>query len=173
MAKRKKSHGKKRRHGRRRRNPGMPPGLLARAGGGFGGGFLSTLIGSKMPGGGIGSTLAKLAIGIGGGLAIGKFSQAAGGAFTAGAFGAIGGDMAARATGGIPATATKKATAKGIAAMAADDEEFMKGLGEEFEAAGIRVEGLGGDGTELMGEDGDMGAGDGTELMGDRMMDAY
>ena len=172
MAK-KRRHGKKHhargRRGRHRRNPDIGA-MFVEAGAGFGGGMVANMVGAKA-GGTLGNLL-RIVTAIGGGWAVGKMSPNAGRAFTAGAFGALGADAGARMVGGLPAVATKKTTAKAVAAMARDDEEFMQGLGEEFEAAGIRVEGLGDSGTELMGEDD--GVGDsGTALMGDRMLDAY
>ncbi len=157
---------RRRTHRRRhRRNPGGFAGALTTYGAGFGGGFLANAIGAKA-GGTMGNIL-RLATAIGGGWLVGKMSPNAGAAFASGAFGAIGADMGARMMGGLPAVASTTTKATAVAAMAAEDEAFMQGLGEEF--AELRLSGIGG-GTELMGDVGDDA---GTELMGDRMLDAY
>lgn len=113
----------------------------------IGGGFLVNVVHGRFVGsrGAVVDTLAKVGIGVAGSLAVGKFLSAnAGTAFLHGSLGAIGGDLGARAGGGIVAT-SKTAATKGIADAVAEDAEMAELLVQELRGVGALLTGLGDD----------------------------
>ena len=163
---------------RRRRNPGIVGAFFGRAKdalkaapAAIGGGFLVNVIHGKVVGsrGMVVDTLAKVGIGVAGSLAVGRFLSAnAGTAFLHGSLGAIGGDLGARAGGGIVAT-SKVAATKGIADAVAEDSEMAELLVQE-------LRGVGGLGALLtgVGDDDDIGAyGDETPEYGDMLLEGF
>jgi hypothetical protein len=91
-----------------------------------------------------------------------RFAPAGAAAAMAGALGTIGGDFGARMAGGLPSIPAQKLTQKGLAAMAAEDEQ----IGTLLQGMGIVVQGLGEgeDGGAYADNEGTDGMGDGDQM---------
>ena len=119
----------------------------------IGGGFAANFIDGKLLGGksAIVRVLGKVALaGVVGGVGR-KFAPNGAAAAMAGILGTIGGDLGARAAGGLPTIPAQQATKAGLAAMAAEDTEIaalLQGMGIIVQGMGEGEDGITGDGDE-------------------------
>jgi len=150
--------GKGRRRHRRNALVLNPAGAIGGAVGGvmktaipaIGGGFLASFIDGKFLGkfGAVGRIVGKVGLAAAVGVIGRRFAPAGSAAAMAGILGTIGGDLGARAAGGLPSIPAQKATKAGLAAMAQEDEQIASLL----QGMGIIVQGMGADDGDEIGE---------------------